>query len=144
MRGENPAQEKAEAKARASETFGNLVQVYLERRQPEYKPASFGDVKRHLTVNLAALNGMGIANVDRRSIAAQIGRLANTAPTQANRALATVHKFFSWAIGEGLVEHNPASGVNKAVEGAARERHLSNDEIHDLWNALPEGDFGGL
>jgi len=57
---------------------------------------------------------MSIAAVDRRAIATQISRLATKAPTQANRALTSVHKFFSWAIGEGIVEVNPASGVNKA------------------------------
>jgi hypothetical protein len=36
-------------------------------------------------VNLAALKKLSIAAVDRRSIAAQIARLAIKAPTQANR-----------------------------------------------------------
>jgi integrase len=144
IRGQNPAQEIAEAKARSAETFGSCVAVYLERRQAEFKPNSFRDVKRHLTVNLKPLDGMGITEVDRRAIARQISGLAINAPTQANRCLASVHAFFGWAIGEGIVEFNPATGVNKAVESGARDRHLSDDEIRALWQALPAGDFGDL
>jgi len=144
IRGENPALEIAEAKARQSETFGSCVAIYLQRREAEFKPNSFRDVTRHLTVNLAALKNMSIAAVDRRAIATQISRLATTAPVQANRALASVHAFFGWAIGEGIVENNPATGVNKAQESGARERHLTDDEIRQLWQALPEGDFRDL
>jgi integrase len=142
--GQNPAQEIADAKARQSETFGSVVAIYLERRKAEFRPNSFRDVRRHLTVNMKPISGMGIAAVDRRAIATQISRLATKAPTQANRALASVHAFFGWAIGEGLIEHNPATGVNKAQESDARERHLTDDEIRQLWQALPEGDFGDL
>jgi hypothetical protein len=83
--GGNPAQEIAEAKARRDETFGAAVEIYLQRRQSEFRPRSLRDVTRHLTVNLAALKKLSIAAVDRRSIAAQIARLAIKAPTQANR-----------------------------------------------------------
>jgi hypothetical protein len=34
LRGENPALQIAEARARQSETFGSVVAIYLERRQP--------------------------------------------------------------------------------------------------------------
>jgi len=144
MLGQNPFAEMAEAKARNAETFGACVATYLERRQSELRPKTFVDVRRHLTVNLAPLHGMSIAAVHRRAIAAQLAKLANTAPVQANRTLTSVHKFFAWAVGEGLVENNPATGCNKVKESGARERCLSNDEIHDLWNALPAGDYGDI
>jgi Arm DNA-binding domain len=142
MRGENPAQERAEAKARRDETFGATVEIYLQRRQSEFRPRSLRDVTRHLTVNLTALKKLNIAAVDRRSIAAQIARLAIKAPTQANRTLGSVHAFFRWAQGEGLIENNPATGVTKAKESGARDRVLSNDEIRAVWAALPAGDYG--
>jgi integrase len=142
--GGNPAQEIAEAKARRDETFGAAVEIYLQRRQSEFRPRSLRDVTRHLTVNLTALKKLSIAAVDRRSIAAQIARLAIKAPTQANRTLGSVHAFFRWAQGEGLIENNPATGVTKAKENGARDRVLSNDEIRAVWAALPAGDYGDL
>jgi integrase len=144
MLGQNPFAEMAEAKARSAETFGACVATYLERRQSELRPKSFAGVRRHLSVNLAALSGMGIAAVDRRAIAAQLSKIATTAPVQANRTLTSVHAFFAWCIGEGLVENNPATGCNKAVESDARDRHLCNDEIRALWLALPDGDYGDI
>jgi integrase len=142
--GGNPVQEIAEAKARRNETFGAAVEIYLERRQSELRPRTFCDVSRHLKVNLAPLSGMGIAAVDRRAIATQLARLATSAPTQANRTLTSVHAFFRWAIGEGLLEFNPATGCNKAAESGARDRVLTNDEINHLWHALPKGDYGDI
>jgi integrase len=143
--GQNPVQEIAEAKARNAETFGAAVAIYLERRQPEFRARSFGDVTRHLTVNFAALKNMSLAAVDRRAIAAQISKLATKTPTQANRTLTSVHKFFSWCVGEGLVETNPATDCNKAQESDSRDRVLSNDEIRALLAALPAtGDYGDL
>jgi integrase len=143
IRGENPAQERAEAKARRDETFAACVATYLERRQSEFRPKSFVDVKRRLTVNLAPLAKLNIASVDRRAIAAQLSRLTIKAPMEANHTLSSVHAFFSWAIGEGLIENNPATGCNKTAE-TTRDRHLSNDEIRALWAALPAGDFGDI
>jgi integrase len=144
MLGQNPFAEMAEAKARNAETFGACVATYLERRQSELRPKSFAGVRRHLSVNLAALSGMSIATIDRRAIAAQLSKIATTAPVQANRTLTSVHAFFAWCIGEGLVENNPATGCNKAVESDARDRHLCNDEIRALWLALPDGDYGDI
>jgi integrase len=142
--GGNPVQEIAEAKARRDETFGAAVEIYLQRRQSELRPRTFCDVSRHLKVNLAPLSGMGIAAVDRRAIATQLARLATSAPTQANRTLGSVHAFFKWCVGEGLLETNPATGCNKAAESGARDRVLTNDEINHLWHALPKGDYGDI
>jgi integrase len=142
--GGNPVQEIAEAKARRNETFGAAVAIYLERRQSELRPRTFGDVSRHLKTNLGELSGRSIAAVDRRAIAIQLARIATTAPTQANRTLASVHAFFRWCVGEGLLENNPATGLNKAKESGARDRVLSNDEIRALWTALPASDYGDL
>jgi integrase len=143
--GGNPVQEIAEAKVRRDETFGAAVAIYLERRQSELRAKSFSDVTRHLTVNLAALKNISLAAVDRRAIAAQISKLATRTPTQANRTLTSVHKFFGWCVGEGLIETNPATDCNKAQESDARDRVLSNDEIRALLAALPAtADYGDL
>jgi integrase len=144
--GQNPAREKAEAKARSAETFGACVEVYLERRRHELRAKTLVALRRHLTRNLAPLHNMNITAVDRKSIAAQLSRIATTAPVQANRTLTSVHKFLEWAIGEGLIESNPATGCNKAAENDARDRHLNPDEIRALWEALPArgDDYGDI
>ena len=45
---------------------------------------------------------------------------------------------------EGLVEANPVIGTNKATENKARERTLSDNELRDIWAALPADDYGDI
>jgi integrase len=142
--GQDPAGLKAESRSRASETFGQCVETYLQWQQPQVRDTTFVDIKRHLRTNLGPLHGLHIANVDRRAIAAQLSRLATTAPVQANRTRASLSRFFNWAMGEGLADSNPALLTNKIDESGARDRALTEKEIKTLWTALPEGDFGDI
>ena len=142
--GEDPAGAKVENRTRASETFGECVTVYLDWQKPQVRPKTFVDIERHLRKNLAPLHGLHIAKVDRRAIAIQLGRIAASAPTQANRTRASLSHFLGWAMGEGLVEVNHAEATNKVEEGAARDRHLNNAELRALWQALPAGDYGDI
>ena len=46
-------------------------------------------------------------------------------------------------MGEGLAEHNPVIGVNRAKENV-RERVLDAKELRLLWCALPDNDYGAI
>jgi integrase len=144
VHGKDPAGAKAENRSRASETFGQCVETYLQWQQPQVRDTTFADIQRHLRKNLSPLHGLHIANVDRRAIAKRLSDLAAIAPVQANRTRASLSRFFNWAMGEGLAENNPALRTNKIDEGGARDRVLSEKEIKALWTALPEGDFGDI
>jgi integrase len=56
---------------------------------------------------------------------------------------ATLSSFFSWAISEGLTEHNPVTGT-KRTEEQSRERVLSFDELGLIWSALEDDHFGAI
>ena len=99
--------------------------------------------ERHLNVNLRALHNIGIEKLDRRAIAAELSRLTERGPVQANRARASVIKFLNWCAGEGYIDSNPALLVNKNPE-RPRDRLLSMDELAHIWCALPAGDFGDI
>lgn len=62
--------------------------------------------------------------------------MARGAKVQANRTLATVRKMFSWALKRDIVELNPASNLDKPYRESPRDRHLSDEEIKALWEAL--------
>jgi integrase len=142
--GEDPAAVKAENRSRAEETFGQCVKTFLAWQRGQVRHSSFKDIERHLSKHLVPLHGLHIGKIDKRAIAAQLSRIATRAPTQANRARASLSCFLNWAAGEGLVETNAALHTNKAEESEPRDRHLSNAEIHALWHALPAGDFGDI
>jgi integrase len=140
--GQDPAGLRAESRARADETFGACIRLFLAWQRGRVK--SFRDVERHLVRNLAALHNLPLAKIDQRTIAAQLTRIsARGSPVQANRTRASLSKFFSWACGEGLAENNPAALCNRNPE-KSRDRVLSRNELKQIWAALPESDYGAI
>ncbi len=144
--GQDPAAERKERRARVGETFGGCLGLYLRHRrtQGKLRATTLGEIERHLNVNLRALHGIGIEKLDRRAIAAELGRFTTErGPVQANRTRASVVKFLSWCAGEGYIDQNPAQFVNKNPE-RPRDRLLGMDELARIWRALPAGDFGDI
>jgi integrase len=140
--GQDPAGLRAESRARAEETFGACVRLFLAWQRGRVK--AFRDVERHLVRNLAGLHNLPLAKIDQRTIAAQLARIsARGSPIQANRTRASLSKFFSWACGEGLAENNPAALCNRNPE-PSRDRVLSSDELRQIWAALPDSDYGAI
>ena len=123
-----------------------MVERYLaERAAKRLKPRSFEEVERHLKKNWLALSGLPIRSVTRSDVAAQLGRIAKKMdPFASNRARAALSAFFSWAIGEGLVDATPVLGTNKATEEISRDRVLSGEELPAIWNEAGGGDYGAI
>jgi integrase len=144
--GGDPAGEKAENQARASETFASCLDLYLEKRRREEKlrRTTLGEIERHLTRNLKPLHGLRIDKVDRRNIAAELSRLSvESGPVQANRTRASLVKFLTWCAREGFIDANPAVFTNKNPEHP-RDRVLTVPELAAIWNAVAAGDFGDI
>lgn len=77
--GEDPAARKAEAVARAAETFEALLAPFLVRQAERLKPRSFDEVARHLRVLVKPLHRLQLAAIDRRTVAKSWGRSAKVA-----------------------------------------------------------------
>jgi integrase len=144
--GGDPQAEKAERRAQASVTVGVMVERYLaERAAKRLKPRSFEEVERHLKKHWSALSGLPIRSVTRGDVAAQLGRIAkDNGPFASNRARAALSAFFSWAIGEGLVDATPVLGTNKATEEISRDRVLNGEELAAIWKEAGGGDYGAI
>ncbi len=144
--GGDPQTEKAERRAQASVTVGAMVERYLaERAAKRLKPRSYEEVERHLKRHWSALAELPIRKVTRSDVAAQLGRIAkDNGPFASNRARAALSAFFSWAIGEGLVDATPVLGTNKATEEVSRDRVLARDELAAIWNEAGGGDYGAI
>lgn len=135
--GQDPAGAKADARARANETFETCARQYLAWQQKRVRPSTYKENERHLLKNLAPLHSLRVDTTDKRSIAAQLTRLSTEAgPVQANRTRASLSKFFNWCLREGLVDANPAALTNVTAE-KRRDRVLANDELAEIWKALP-------
>ena len=92
-----------------------------------------------------ALHSLPISSVDRRAVAKRLAEIAETSgPVAANRARAALSAFFTWAWRAGEAEQNPVALTDKAVEGGARERSLSDAELRTIWLALDDRDYDGI
>ena len=54
----------------------------------------------------------------------------------ANRTLAYLRKFFTWAVRERIIPSSPAMGIDLPAGETPRDRVLSDGEIVDIWKAL--------
>jgi integrase len=74
-------------------------------------------------------------SLTRRELAELIDQIAERAPIQANRSLAYMKAFFSWAVGRGYLEVNPAATVSPPAREVARERSPGLQELVRIWRA---------
>jgi integrase len=143
--GQDPAGEKAEARAAAAMTFGSILPRYLERQQARLKPRSFQEVDRHLSSHLQTFHSQPIGDIDRRTIAVRLAEIAKASgPTAANHVRASLSAFLTWCAREGLVDINACTFTNKAPENGARERVLLDDELAVIWTAADTGEYGAI
>jgi integrase len=81
-------------------------------------------------VSEIAKHGSDVKDADGKKRHVAGGKIA------ANRVLAAVRSFFTWALKAGIVETTPAAMVDPPGEEIARERTLSDDEIRVIWPAI--------
>ena len=101
--------------------------------------------QRHPNNHWKALHGLSLDAITRADVAASLTKIAkDSGDIAANRARATLSKFYVWAIGEGVCDKNPVIGTNKRDENDPRERSLSNAEVARVWLAAPDNDYGRI
>ena len=138
--GHDPAVERD--KAKASKSLAMVLEQFMaEHVRPKLKAGTAKEYER--TARLYIVPRIGrrpIGEVTRQDVAKLHHELART-PYQANRTLALLSKFFSWAERHGLRSDgsNPCRHVDKYREGR-RERFLSQDELGRLGDSLREAE----
>ena len=145
--GGDPQAEKVAARApKAREmTLGDIVDRYLTYAERKLKASTFSGIVLHLRKHWKPLHSHDVRNLERRHVAAELGRIAsNSGPYGANRSRAALSALFAWAIGEGLVDTNPVIGTNKATDEIARDRVLTDEELVQIWRHVGEGDYGAI
>ena len=143
--GKDPASDKAVARSEASRTFQTASEDFLAAQRLRLKPRSMEDTERFLKKHWKPLHRMSLVSITQPLVAAQLRVIAtDNGPIAANRARAALSKFFSWAMGEGLVTGNPVLGTNRPGKETTRDRVLTDEELAAIWKALPEGDYGRI
>jgi integrase len=143
--GRDPAGEKEEGRATASETVGAAAHRFLAFKKEKLKPRSYVEIERHLLVNSASLHPLQLRKIARHSIATLLTALsAGHTPRVADAVRASLQTFFNWAIGQGLVDGNPVVGTNTAHDAVARDRVLTDDELRQIWLACEDDHYGAI
>jgi len=133
--GTDPATAKQEA--RSADNFGELAELYLDRHaKPEKR--SWREDERILKADLLPKwRNRKAHEIKRADVLALLDAIVDRgAPVMANRTRALVSKIFNFGIKRGVVEVNPAAGVENPGHEHQRDRVLSEDEIRILWNTL--------
>jgi integrase len=142
--GEDPARDKADAKAKATETFEAIAKLYLAHQRATTRPSTYADVERHLLKHGKTLHRLQLDKITRREIATCVAVLTvKGQKVTANRVRATLSGFFGWAVSQGLIEINPVIGTARNKEDT-RKRVLSPDELRTIWKALDDDDYGSI
>jgi integrase len=143
--GRDPAGAKIEARARADETLGAIVERFLARQKSRLRPRSYLETERYLQAHWKPLHGLVLAKVSRATVASRLTSISDERGlTAADRARAALSGFFSWAMREGIAEINPVLATNRSSSGKSRDRVLSDIEIAAIWKALPKDQYGTI
>jgi integrase len=132
-RGEPEPQSAEEA------TFKARAEAFLEhgrrKRGLPLRPATKREYRRALMVYAATLHSRPLADVKRGEIATVIQRVArDRGDVSAKNCRAALSRLYSWAIANGHVESNPATGT-ETYDTPKRKRVLSDDELCLIWRA---------
>jgi integrase len=143
--GHDEANRTAVRKAEAAHTFGAVIEDFIEQQAAHVRPSSLEKIALYLRSHWKPLHGLSLASISRADVATTARAIAKrSGPVAADRARSALSSFFGWAMGEGLCQHNPVVGTNKAGPAVSRDRVLSGAETVAIWNAAKAGDFGKI
>lgn len=101
---------------------------------------------RYLTgSHFKPLHSRPLDQITRRDVAGCLTRITtNNGSVTAGRARATLSAFYTWAMGQGLVDFNPVIGTTKPVDSKPRERVLTDTELATIWRACRDSGYGRI
>lgn len=116
-----------------SDFVNEYIRLYA---QPKLK--SWEKIQQALNREIIPVLGkMKITDIKRRDVSAILNEIGLRAPVMANRIQAYVRHLFTWAVDQGVIEHNPLAGMKRTGgKEEPKQRNLSAVEIKNLWHSL--------
>ncbi|WP_028456035.1 tyrosine-type recombinase/integrase [Chitinilyticum litopenaei] len=142
------AEEAKAAQLAARLTFTDLFTRW-DKAQLSQRKDGGTEIRRAFTRDvLPAIGAVYADEVTRQMIAALLHAIVERgSPRMANRTLSDLRQCFGYAIGGGMLEHDPTSHLKKASFGGKeteRDRTLTEDELRYLLQAaLPASNMSG-
>jgi integrase len=147
--GVHPGADRIKAKAAAAEamlTLSHVAAQYLKAKEGVLGDSTHAATTRHFEVYWKPLSGLPLSQIDRRMVAARLRELIDHhGRFAASRARTNLSSLYRWAMGEGLVDHNPCIGTNDPKVGTVpRQCVLEDAALKAIWNAAGGDDFGKI
>jgi integrase len=135
--GEDPQQRRVERRTKDRLTLRSVVEQFLADKQEAVRPRTLGELTRYLTgPHFKPLHGMPIDTITRKDIAGRLVVIKREhGSVTAQRARTALSSMYSWAMRQGLVEHNPTINAGDLPTSKPRERVLTDQELVKIWNA---------
>jgi integrase len=143
--GQDPASDKAEARATAAQTFKAAATDFLAGKRTELRERTYPDLERHLLKHAKPLHELQLSKITRRDIAPIITSVTkNSGAVTANRVRTSLSTFFTWTLEQGIgADTNPVVGTSRNKE-QSRERVLTPAELRLIWTNLGDDDFAAI
>ena len=122
------------------ELFSDALQEWYLRDQSTNK--SFTQVEKTIALHVEPyLKNFKIREIEKRDLLKIIDRVGKKAPTQANRVLSFVKRFFTWCVSRDLLDVSPANGIAKFKTEQGRDRVLSPIELERVYQACDQLEY---
>jgi len=144
--GKDPADERAQAWLRATDTLRRIGDKYLKQAKQKLRPRTYSEIERYLLTHWKPLHSVSAFHIRRRHVAARLTEIAtDRGPVTAARARAALSAMFNWAIREGLdIPANPVVGTSRQAALKSRDRVLTDVELAEIWSACRDDDYGRM
>jgi integrase len=107
----------------------------LAQKRLTVRPRSYIAIASRLQTYCEPLHRYPLAAITTAMVSARCAAITvNNGATTAKNVWRSLHAFFHWALRQGLMERNPAAGVEHAPE-RRRTRLLTATEIRAVWQA---------
>src|SRR5262249_30778428 len=109
--GVDPAEEsrKADATAQDAKTFRETIDAYLAARQPNMKPRSFEETKRHLENHWKPFHKKLVHEITTDMVIDRLVEIGEeSGATTRNRVRSTLSALFAWTIGNRFSKRIPS------------------------------------
>ena len=120
------------------ERFEAAFSIFMQRHVSQTK-GTYETNRIYKHDLLPKFKGTYLSQVARRDVISLLDDIVDRgSPIMANRVLAVLRKFFSWAVARDLTRSNPCEGVTPPSKQTSRDRILNDVEIRVFWQACNE------
>jgi integrase len=136
------AERRREEERRRGDTFAAVFLAFADDHLSTLRTGA--EVRRAVERHVVERWGRRpIFEIRRADVNELVRTLRKDAPIAANRVLAYLKTFFTWAVDQELIEASPAASVKRPSKEVKRDRVLTDSEIRAIWQACGAlGAFG--